>query len=65
MSDSLKSKLIAQRKERRIKQKDIASAIGVSSTALSRWENGKSELKHEHIVKYAEYLGFELKLMIK
>ena len=65
MSNSTREKLVNQRKSRNIKQKDVANFIGITPTALSRYENGETELRMCHIEKYAEFLGFEIKLLLK
>jgi transcriptional regulator with XRE-family HTH domain len=57
--------LIEQRKMRKIKQAEIASALKVSPVTISHYEMGHSEMSFPSIEKYIEYLGFEIKLMLK
>lgn len=65
MSDNIRILLVKQRKERKIRQKNVAKFIGITPTALSRYENGTTNLRMGYIEKYAEYLGLELKLLLK
>lgn len=52
--------LIRLRKNRRIRQKEIADKLGMSQSKISRWENGKDVRLHklEDLRKYAEALGY-------
>jgi transcriptional regulator with XRE-family HTH domain len=61
----IRKKLLNQRLERHIKAKKVAKYIGISPVSLSRYENGRTELKFEHLQRYAEFLGFEIKLLLK
>ena len=61
----IRIKLVELRKQRRIKQIDVAGHIGITATALSRFEKGKSDLKFKHIEKYVEFLGLEIKFLLK
>jgi transcriptional regulator with XRE-family HTH domain len=43
------------RTEATLSSKDLAEAVGVSPTAVSDWETGKSQPKPEKLKKLAEY----------
>ena len=40
-----------------IQQKELALELGISSAAVSNWENGKSDPSGERLRKLAEYFG--------
>lgn len=52
--------LVSIRKEKKIKAKDIAEALGVSVTAYHFVEQGKTELTFSRIWQLAEILGVEM-----
>ena len=58
-------KLITLRKEKKVRQNEIASALRISAATLSKYENGRSEMGLGVAEAYAEYLGYELRLLIK
>lgn len=45
------------RKERNLKQKDIAEKLGVSAQSYNQYEQGKRKPKHETILKLCEVLN--------
>lgn len=51
-----------KRIERRIPTHLIHGAIGVSGTAIHRWEAGTVSPRMAHIDAYARYMGYELAL---
>lgn len=57
------STLIKDRKARGIKQSEVAKYIGISNSMLSRIESETSVQNLKYIDKYAEFLGFELRLL--
>jgi len=57
--------LISERRSKKITQNKIADFIGCSKSLISRLESGKSIPNINYIQQYADYLGFELKLMVK
>lgn len=61
----IRKKLLNQRLKEKIRAKEVANYIGISPVALSRFENGHTDMKSEHIEKYAKYLGLEIRLLIK
>jgi transcriptional regulator with XRE-family HTH domain len=48
------------RKAAGVAQREMAEALGVSWTAIYRWEQGSRPRRHEHEVAYADLLN-ELK----
>ncbi len=38
-------------------QEKLASMVGVSTKTISSWENGKSKIQHENMMKLADALG--------
>lgn len=57
--------LIADRKAKRITQTDVANYIGISKSMLCLIESDKSSPNLKYIEKYAECLGFEIRLIKK
>ena len=45
------------RKEKKLSQKEIAKEMSISEKALSRWENGESQIKPEKAQQLAAYFG--------
>ena len=60
-----RNNLFELRKAKKVKQKDIADYIGVDRGQLSKYERGVANIPIEKIELYAEYLGMELRLLIK
>ena len=58
-------RLIADRKRRGLSQNDVAMYIGISKQMVSRLECGKSIPNIDYIEDYANYLGYELRLLMK
>jgi transcriptional regulator with XRE-family HTH domain len=44
------------RREKKIIHKDISKAIGISQSAISQYETGKINLKHETRTAYEQYI---------
>ena len=57
--------LIQIRKQQRVDQKDIIRFIGVNGTTLSRYESKKRNIPFDALKKYAEYFGYEIRLLKK
>lgn len=57
-------KLIALRKDKKIKQGDMASYLGITQTTLCRYEKCKQDMPLFMAEKYAQYVGVELKILI-
>ena len=57
--------LIKIRKDQRVDQKDIIRFIGVNNTTLSRYESKKRKIPFDKLIKYAEYFGYEIRLLKK
>jgi len=62
---NLREALSSIRKSKKINQIKMAKHLGVPSCKISRFENHKGPLSLEDIQKYANYLGLELRLLIK
>lgn len=63
--DKIRLKLKSIRKEKGMTQGDVAGYIGITVASLSRYERGVSELSSERRDKYAECLGYEIRLLLK
>jgi transcriptional regulator with XRE-family HTH domain len=63
--DYIRKTLVEQRKAKRIKQNAVAKFINISNVALSRYEKGYTNMSMDKIEKYADYLGLEIKLLLK
>ena len=63
--DNILKSLISIRKEKKIDQKHMLSILGVNATTMSRYESGIRRMPHDLMVKYAEYLGYEIRLLKK
>ena len=61
----LLDKLIEIRKYKKIDQKHLLHWLNISATTMSRYESGKREMPFSIMIKYADYLGYEFKLMLK
>jgi transcriptional regulator with XRE-family HTH domain len=58
-------KLAEQRVKFRISQKKIADHLGVTKSTMNRYEKGSREISLANAEKYADKLGYELKLIVK
>lgn len=58
-------KLVELRKKSDFNQKEMAKKLGLTKTTMNRYENNSRKISSELQDKYAEYLGYELKLMVK
>jgi transcriptional regulator with XRE-family HTH domain len=58
-------KLVEQRRKSEISQKSMAKKLGLTNSTMNRYEKGNRGISAELQDKYAEYLGYELKLMVK
>lgn len=57
--------LIQIRKEKKITQKEVAKHIGVNKITVGRYENRIRAISGEQLIKYADLLGYELRLLKK
>ncbi len=53
-------KLTELRKERKIKQSELALAIGVAQSAISQWEKGINEPKASYLILLADYFNVSI-----
>ena len=63
--DDMISFLKNERKNSSITMNQLAKGVDVSHTSISRIENGQMSPTLEIFIKYADYLGYELKLVKK
>ena len=58
---TIKSMLIAYRKENNLRQEDVANALGMADSSTYRsWETGRSSPKSEMLVKIAQMYNISL-----
>jgi transcriptional regulator with XRE-family HTH domain len=62
--DILKT-LVNERRAKKVKAKQIADFIGMSPSLFSRLETGKSIPNINYIEQFADYLGYEIRLLKK
>jgi transcriptional regulator with XRE-family HTH domain len=61
--EELGKEIVAKRKERRLRQADLASKAGVSRATLDALENGRStEIGYSKLARILASLGLELRL---
>ena len=48
------------RKNTGFTQEEFARKLGVSLAAVSKWENGKADIRFSHMKKISELTGFSL-----
>ena len=53
----LHKKLRALREERGMEQKDVARALGVNPSAVTRWESGEKRPELNNLVRLADLFG--------
>ena len=58
--DIIGIKLKALRESIRLSQKDIAERIGISQSAVNRYENNQSEASYKTLLLYADYFDVSL-----
>lgn len=58
-------KLVEQRCKSGINQKAMANALGITKSTMNRYEKGNRNISADMQDKYADKLGYELKLMVK
>lgn len=57
--------VVKKRLQSDISQKEMAKKVNCTPVSMNHYENGKREMPGFIFVKYAEILGFELRLLIK
>ncbi|MCL2817320.1 MAG: helix-turn-helix domain-containing protein [Clostridiales bacterium] len=58
--DIVGTKLKALRESIRLSQKDLAERIGISQSAVNRYENNQSEASYNTLLAYADYFDVSL-----
>jgi DNA-binding XRE family transcriptional regulator len=59
------TKLVEQRKKSEVSQKEMAKHLGLTNSTMNRYEKENRDISAKLQDDYAEYLGYELKLMVK
>lgn len=57
--------LIQIRKDQKIDQSHLKSYLGINVITLSRYESKKRKIPFDVLIKYAEYFGYEIRLLKK
>lgn len=52
------------RKQKGLKQKDLAGFIGVSQSTLSEWESEKYQIDNDNLFKLADYFGVSVDYLL-
>ena len=60
----LSKQILRLRKERKMTQGSVASRVGVSTTAISQFENGANRPSLETLTKLSEVLGEDLRELV-
>ncbi len=58
--DRFPSRLRELRKERRLRQEDLAHALNVSRQTISKYERGQREPDYDMLIQIADYFGVSL-----
>ena len=53
------------RKKKRITQKDLANALHISQTSVSKYERGESEPDLEMVIKMSDFFGVTIDEFIR
>lgn len=53
-------KIMGLRKERNLTQAELASELGLSEQALSRYENGSAQIPYAELVRLVEYFNMSV-----
>jgi transcriptional regulator with XRE-family HTH domain len=57
--------LIQIRRDQKVDQKHLKSFLDVNGTTLSRYESKQRQIPFKILIKYAEYFGYEIRLLKK
>lgn len=52
------------KKESGLSEKKLGKILGVSDATICRWENGKSDIKSEDLLKVAKFFGVSADYLI-
>lgn len=58
-------KLREVRKEKKITTTQAANAMGMDTSSLSRYENGKINISLDMLIKFAEYYGCNVSILFE
>lgn len=62
---SIADRIQLQRKEKGLSQDDLASVIGVSRQAVSKWESEQSSPDLDKIISLSDYFGVTTDYLLK
>ena len=57
--------LIQFRKSKKIYKKEMAIYLGITELTIGRYESRQRKIPFDTLLQYANYLGFEVKLIVK
>lgn len=60
--NSIVEQLTQIRKDKGLRQVDLAEAVGVTQPVISEFESGKTEPRLVTVIKYAAALGYQITL---
>lgn len=52
------------RKQKKVTQKEVAEAIGVTRRGFQKWENGESQITLQNAIQLADYFGVPLTYLL-
>jgi transcriptional regulator with XRE-family HTH domain len=58
-------RLVQERRMKHVTQKEIADMLNITTSTLWRYETRQRDISLDLAIKYAEIVGFELKLILK
>jgi len=63
--NQLLNPFFVKRKERNLKQKDVAAAIGATRAAVAKWESGKITPSPKVLIRIADFYGCTVDELIR
>ena len=57
--------LVQIRKDKRVQQKQMLKHLGINPLTMSYYESGKRKMPFAVMEKYAEFFGYEIRLLKK
>lgn len=58
-------KLVQIRKEKKRGQKELAYHLDVTVATINRYEKGKRKIPYDLMIMYADFLGVEIRALLK
>jgi len=65
LENTILKSLIQIRKDQKVKHKDLLKSLGINLVTLSRYETGRRNIPFDVLSKYADYFGYEIRLLKK